>query len=100
MAFGREIGYTEVNLREIKKMSKITLDAALRSRLNGLNEAMVVCDEAGKTVGHFLPADTYRKMIYQIAESQCPYTREQLQELRQETGGQPLAELWKTLGQP
>ncbi len=80
-------------------MSRITLDAALRSKLNDLNESLVVCDENGQTVGHFLPAETYRKMLYQIAESQCPYTQEQLKALRQETGGQPLAELWKTLGQ-
>lgn len=77
-------------------MSKITLDAALRSRLNGLNETLVLCDENGQTVGHFLPAATYRK----IAESQCPYTPEELHALRHEAGGQPKAELWKTLGQP
>ena len=80
-------------------MSKITLDAALRSKLNGLTESLAVCDETGQTVGHFLPEQTYRKMLYQIAESQCPYTREELRAFRQETGGQPLAELWKSLGQ-
>jgi hypothetical protein len=100
MAFGQGIGYTEINLREINTMSKITLDAALRSKLNGLNETLVVCDENGQTVGHFLPAETYRKLLFKVAESQCPYTPEQLQALRQETGGLPLADLWKTLGQP
>ena len=37
-------------------MSKITLDATLRSKLNGLNESLEICDETGETVGHFLPA--------------------------------------------
>ena len=53
-------------------MSKIQLDPTLRARLNGLTEPLEVCDEAGRTVGHFLPAAVYRKMMYQIAEAQCP----------------------------
>jgi hypothetical protein len=80
-------------------MSKIMLDDALRSKLNGLNESLVICDEAGQTVGHFLTAATYCRLLHQIAESQCPYSREELQALRQEAGGYPLADLWKTLGQ-
>jgi hypothetical protein len=78
-------------------MSKITLDAALRSKLNGLNESIEICDEGGETVGHFLPASAYRKLLYQIAESQCPHTPEQLQARRQQTGGQSLADIWKEL---
>ena len=55
-------------------MSKITLDATLRAKLNGLNESLEVCNEDGETVGHFLPASAYRKLLYQIAESQYPRT--------------------------
>jgi hypothetical protein len=80
-------------------MSKITLDAMLRARLNGLHEPLEVCDESGQTVGHFMPLKTYRKLLYQIAESQCPYTAEQLKQMRQEANGEPLANLWKALGQ-
>ncbi len=80
-------------------MSKITLDSALRSKLNGLNEALEICDETGATVGHFVPAGAHRKFLYQIAESQCPYTREQLDEMRKQTGGRTLKEIWKELGQ-
>ena len=80
-------------------MSKITLDATLRAKLNGLNETLEVCDERGDTVGHFLPAGVYRRMLYQIAEAQCPHTPDQLKVLREETGGRTLAEIWKDLGQ-
>jgi len=37
-------------------MSKVTLDADLRKKLNGFNEPIEVCDESGQIVGHFLPA--------------------------------------------
>jgi hypothetical protein len=80
-------------------MSTITLDAAFRSKLNGLNEQLELCDENGMTVGHFLPADIYHNFIYRLAESQCPYTPDQLQAMQQETGGQPLTTLWQSLGQ-
>ena len=79
-------------------MSKITLDATLRSKLNGLNQALEICDETGDTVGHFLPAGVYQKMLYRIAEAQCPQTPEQLAAMRKETGGKTLAEIWKSLG--
>lgn len=80
-------------------MSKITLDAPLRAKLNGLNESLEFCDESGETIGHFVPAAAYRKMLYRIAESQCPHTSEQVKAMSKETGGRPLADLWKALGQ-
>ena len=80
-------------------MSKITLDSTLRSKLNGLNEELEICDESGATVGHYVPAKVYRSMIYQIAEAQCPHTEEELREMRNQKGGRTLAEIWKDLGQ-
>jgi hypothetical protein len=80
-------------------MSKITLDPVLRSKLNGLNETLEVCDESGETVGHFLPAAAYRKLMYQIAEAQCPHSWEEVRQLSKQTGGRSLAEIWKELGQ-
>jgi hypothetical protein len=79
-------------------MSKITLDAALRNKLNGLNETLEVCDESGETVGHFLPAEVYRKMLYQIAEAQCPHTSEELRAMRTQSDGRTLAEFWRSVG--
>lgn len=79
-------------------MSKIVLDPTLRARLNGLSEPMEVCDEAGATVGHFLPVEQYRKLMYQLAEAACPHSPEQLEQLQKETGGKSLQEIWKSLG--
>ncbi len=79
-------------------MKKVTLDSALQSKLNGLGEELEVCDEAGKTLGHFLPAELYRKLIYAAVEAACPFDQEELEKRRHEGGGKPLAEIWKNLG--
>jgi hypothetical protein len=80
-------------------MTKVLIDESLRSKLNGLNEEMELCDESGRTPGHFLPADLFRKLLYAYAESECPYSKEELERMRQETGGRSLAEIWERLGQ-
>jgi hypothetical protein len=76
-------------------MSRVTLDADLRAKLNGLNEQVEVCDESGSVVGHFLPDELYWKLV--LAADRCPYTVEELKQLRQATGGRTLAEIWKDL---
>jgi hypothetical protein len=81
-------------------MSKITLDATWGATMNNFNEPVELCDANGKVIGHFLPGDAYRKLLYQLAESQCPYSAEQLQAMRQQTGGKPLTKVWESLGQP
>ena len=37
-------------------MTKVLLDAALRSRLHDLSEPMEFCDEGGRMIGCFFPA--------------------------------------------
>jgi len=51
-------------------MQKIVLDETLKARLNGLNEHLEFQDATGRTVGHFLPDDEYRRMIYDIARAE------------------------------
>ena len=80
-------------------MSKVLLNPSMRAHLNGLNEEVEICDESGHTLGHFLPEARYQKLLYQIAEAQCPYSSDELRRMQQETGGRPLAEIWKSLGQ-
>jgi hypothetical protein len=78
-------------------MSKITLDNDLRAKLNGLNSPLEICDEAGQTVGHFLPSALYKKFAYAALATECPYSAQELERMHQETGGRPLAELWNEL---
>lgn len=79
-------------------MQKITLNEALRTQLNGLDANVELCDESGRTLGHFVPLAEYRKLLTAVAEGQCPYSEEELQKFEQQTDGRPLAEIWKSLG--
>ena len=80
-------------------MNKVTLDEALKAKLNGLNEELEICDADGRTVGHFLPPDLYREMLYAWAESQSGITKEELDRRRSQRGrGRRLADIWKDLG--
>jgi hypothetical protein len=80
-------------------MTKLTLDAHLRSKLNGLNEPVEVCDESGQTVGHFLPAQIYAELFYAALSAESGHSKDELRRRHQETRGRPLAEIWRDLVQ-
>lgn len=44
-------------------MSELLLDEQLRRKLNGLKEPFAVKDEAGVTIGQFLPDRLYRSLL-------------------------------------
>lgn len=79
-------------------MTKLTLDVGLRSKLNGLDEPIEVCDEAGQTVGHFLPAPVFDDLLYAALSAESPHSKEELRRRHQETNGRSLAEIWRDLG--
>jgi hypothetical protein len=80
-------------------MGKLTLYNDLTKRLNGLTQPVEVCDADGTTLGHFLPGDLFRKLMYAAAEAACPYSPEQLEQFENEAGGGTLAEFWHELTQ-
>lgn len=77
-------------------MSKVTLDDALRSKLNGLNEHLEICDADGRTLGHYLPAEVYRELL--VSGSKAHISDEELERRDREPGGRTLAEIWQRLG--
>jgi hypothetical protein len=79
-------------------MGKVILDAELRTRLNGLNEPLEVCDESGRTVGHFLPLETFDDLYYAALAAESPHSKEELRRRHRETGGRSLKEIWTSLG--
>ena len=76
-------------------MSKVIVDETLRSKLNGLNTELELCDETGRVLGHFLPADVYKRFVY--SSVQCPYSEEELEKHMREPGGRTLQEIWTRL---
>lgn len=81
-------------------MTKLTLDADLKSKLNGLDQPVEVCDESGRTVGHFLPAPLYDELFYTALSLETPHSKEELRRRHQETHGRSLTEIWADLGRP
>ncbi len=79
-------------------MSRVMLDPQLRSKLNGLDDQLEICDESGKTLGRFLPEALYRELLLAWAKADLP--DEELQRRRNEPRGHTLAEIWEKLGQP
>ena len=61
-------------------------------------EPIEICDASGRVVGHFLLASDYQKLLCAAAEAACPYSEEELEQLRQQSGGRSLAEIWNSLG--
>jgi hypothetical protein len=76
-------------------MSRITLDETLRAKINDLGEEIEICDDEGRIIGYYVPAECHRKMLYAWAKEQ--FTDEELQAARRETGGRSLTEFWAEL---
>jgi hypothetical protein len=76
-------------------MQSVTLDASTRAKLHNLTDLTEFRDEAGRVLGHFLPID--RPPAVESGRN-CPHTDEEIQQLRRQTGGRSLAEIWKSLG--
>ena len=80
-------------------MGKVMLDTDLRSRLNGLDQHLEICDEQGKTLGHYLPAEQFDRLLYSLAETQRPpLSEEEIKRRRSQRNGRPLKEIWRSLG--
>jgi hypothetical protein len=77
-------------------MTKLVADESLRSKLMGLSEEIEICDEQGRTVGHFLPREAYLRLMYEPTEPQI--TKEEIERRLAEPGGRSLAEIWESLG--
>jgi hypothetical protein len=77
-------------------MTKLVLDPSFAGQLAGFTAPVELCDPDGRPLGQFVPVATARF----AAQSQdgCPYSTEELERMRQETGGRSLREIWSSLG--
>ncbi len=69
-------------------MNRLILDPATVSRLLDVEGTVEICDQSGRLIGHFYPAQEAK-----LSGSRSPNSREELERLRQQCSGRPLAEI-------
>jgi len=78
-------------------MTRVFIDAETWSRLSDPHELLELCDESGHTLGYYQPA--FRVGTVDGGKIRSPYSDEEIEQRRRQTGGLNLAEFWKALGQ-
>jgi hypothetical protein len=79
-------------------MTTVTVNAAISAKLGELSTPVVLCDEAGRVLGHFQPAGI--PVGIKSLRELSPYSDEQVEELqRNATGGRSLREIIADLEQ-
>jgi hypothetical protein len=73
-------------------VNRIIVSEPLKGELDGFARPVELIDESGKRLGHFVPA------IITAAGDDCPYSPDELLEMRSERGGRSLKEIWGALG--
>jgi hypothetical protein len=76
-------------------MTRVTINNSISQTLDQFSEPVELFDPSGRLIGQFLPASTLR---ISRPSDDCPISEEELQRLRTQKGGRPLAEIWKDLG--
>jgi hypothetical protein len=71
-------------------MITVVVDAATRSKLRNLHEAMQFTDENGRLLGRFEPAGENARRVPQISDAE-------IARRLQQGGGRPLAEIMAAL---
>jgi hypothetical protein len=70
-------------------MTCVTFEAGVIARLETLSELVEIRDESGRTIGYFHPV-AGRKVS-------SPFSREEIEQRRQQRTGRPLAEVLEDL---
>jgi len=72
-------------------MNQVVIDENASSQLGSVSQPVKLLDHKGKLLGHFVPALSLNP------SASCPYSGEQLETLRDESGGRQLHEIWGAL---
>jgi len=75
-------------------MTKVLADTYLSQRLRETRETVQVVDETGQTLDFFDPLPVAAPGI---AAARSPFSNEQIEELRKQHGGRPLADIIRDL---
>jgi hypothetical protein len=90
------LGFPVMMIQGRLAMPKLIVDDALGSKLDTCATPVELCDKTGRLLGHFFPVP-HTKAISLPADG-CPHTEDELVAMRNESGGRPLVEIWKSLG--
>ncbi len=73
-------------------MTRITVDDSLSLQLGQVGQTVEIFNTAGLYLGHFVPS------FKPHSEDNCPYSSEELAEMRLQKGEHTLEEIWRSLG--
>lgn len=73
-------------------MTRVTIDDSLSIQLGNIGQPVELYNSAGTALGLFVP------MFRPDPNDHCPYSVEELAEMRREEGGRTLSEIWASLG--
>jgi hypothetical protein len=79
-------------------MNEVIVDAALRARLQNLDDVLKVRDEAGRLLGYFHPV--IEPAAPEERAIQSPFTPEELERRRSQRTGRSLVEILDELSRP
>jgi hypothetical protein len=72
-------------------MNRLVVDEPFRSKLQDVESRLELCDDAGNTLGYFVPASERQRLLYAWARGE--FTDEEIQRARAESGGFSLAQI-------
>jgi hypothetical protein len=76
-------------------MTRVVVDAQTWSKLSDPHELLELCDPSGQTLGYYQPA--FRVGSVDGDKIHSPYTDEEIEQRRRQSGGETLVEFWKSL---
>jgi hypothetical protein len=77
-------------------MTRVVIDAQTWASLSAQDGLLELCDPAGQTLAYYQPA--VRVGVVEGGRIRSPFTDEELDQRRRQTGGRTLAEFWKEHG--
>jgi hypothetical protein len=90
--------YWQAKEGRIEMDNKVIANDWLRSQLGGGDKPLEICDNAGKTLGHFVPVGIYQQLVHAAVKYPPDLTPEEFQRRFAEGNGKPLAQIWQELG--
>ena len=76
-------------------MTKVVLDTGFLSKLAGIRETALLCDESGRVIGYFEPLEPATGKGEDGTES--PFSDEEIQRFRQQRSGRSLQDVLAAL---